>query len=68
MRFMPSGSSGGVSLSASGRVIARALMSFVAASHAVRARTEQKAMAMQLLAKPLVCSVGLGLVQLSDKA
>jgi len=58
----------GVSLIASGRVIARALRSFVAASHAVRLLTELKAMAVEVLAKPLVGSVGSGPVKLSDKA
>ena len=58
----------GVSLIAWGRVIARALRSFVAASHAVRAPKELKAMAMQVLAKPLEGSAGLGPVKLSDKA
>ena len=49
-------------------LIARALRSFVAASQAVRLLTELKAMASQLLAKPLAGSFGLGLVELSDKA
>jgi len=50
----------GVSLIASGRVIARALRNFVAASHAVRLLKESKAMASPRLAKPLADSVGLG--------
>jgi len=58
----------GVSLIASSRVIAQALRSFVAASQAVRLLKESKAMASQLLAKPLAGSAGLGLVELSDKA
>jgi len=70
--FMPFMSGGpfrvGVSLIASGRVIARALRSFVAASHAVRLLTELKAMTTVVLATPLVCSFGLGPVELSDKA
>ncbi len=50
----------GVSLIAWGRVIARALRSFVAASHAVRLPAELKAMTTVVLAKPLVCSFGFG--------
>ena len=58
----------GVSLIASGRLIAQALRSFVAASHAARAPHDLKAMASQLLAKPLAGSFGLGPEELSDKA
>ena len=51
-----------------GGVIARALRSRVAASHAVRLPAELKAMTTVVLAKPLAGSAGLGLVELSDSA